>query len=95
MIDENLDIFTTGIFATVATIDGVKISGIFDENYEPMFDSNLPSEGKKVTFQVQSSQIVDVEHGSEVELNNRAFEVAGIQPVDDGKMTNLILKEVE
>jgi hypothetical protein len=94
MLDENLDIFTTGIFATQAKIDGVKISGIFDENYEPMFDSNLPSEGKKVVFHVQSSQIVDV-HGSEVELNNRTFEVTGVQPVDDGKMTNLILKEVE
>ncbi len=93
MFEEDLDIFTMGDFGQPALIDGVEVWGIFDENYEPMFDSGIPTEGKNICFKVQSDQINHVVHGSNVELKGRNFEVINIKPIDDGKLTDLILKE--
>ena len=93
---ENLDIFTAGIFSDTAVIDGVEISGIFDEKHEPFFDTPIGggAEGRRMTFKVQTSRVSTVGHGSTVELKNRIFEVVGKQPTSDGKITELMLKEV-
>ncbi len=93
MFEEDLDIFTLGDFGQPALIDGVEVWGIFDENYEPIFDSGIPTEGRNICFKVQTAQINRVNHGSNVTLNNRTFEVVNIKPIDDGKLTDLILKE--
>ena len=94
MLEENLDIFTSGEFGQAALIDGVEVWGIFDENYEPIMNSNIPTEGKHICFQVQSNHIKDVNHGSEVKIYNRSFEVVNIKPIDDGLLTDLFLKEI-
>ena len=96
MFEENLDIFTKGEFSSFALIDGVEVWGIFDEEYARSFGMNsFNSEGRIISFQTQTSEIVEVEHGSEVELNDKVYQVIQIQPIDDGKLTDLILKEIE
>ncbi|MDJ0900253.1 MAG: hypothetical protein QNJ55_15725 [Xenococcus sp. MO_188.B8] len=93
-LEENLDIFTKGEFSSPALIDGVEVWGIFDEEYAQAFGINtLNSEGRAISFQTQTSEITEVNHGSRVELNDRVYEVIQIQPIDDGKLTDLILKE--
>lgn len=100
MLNEDLDIFTKGEFGQLALVDGVEVSGIFDESYQQSFDfstlSNFGAEGRNFTFKAQSDEVVAVEHGSTVELllTSRLFEVVGVQPIHDGKFTNLILKEI-
>ncbi|MGK7895893.1 MAG: hypothetical protein AB4372_20335 [Xenococcus sp. (in: cyanobacteria)] len=94
--EENLDIFTKGEFSSPALIDGVEVWGIFDEEYAQTFSMNqFNSEGRAISFQTQTSEIATVNHGSKVELNNKLYEVIQIQPIDDGKLTDLILKEIE
>ena len=94
MFEENLDIFTKGEFASAALIDGVEVWGIFDEEYAQTFGMNqFNSEGRAFSFQTQTSEITAVNHGSRVELNNKVYEVIQIQPIDDGQLTDLILKE--
>ena len=94
MFEENLDIFTKGEFASAALIDGVEVWGIFDEEYAQAFGINqFNSEGRAFSFQTQTSEVKNVNHGSQVELNNKVYEVIKIQPIDDGKLTDLILKE--
>ena len=90
---EDLDIFTNGLFGQLVTIDGLQIVGIFDENFDVYGLGNVNAEGKNITLLVQTSQVVNVAHGSSVTIGTRYFEVVGIQPIDDGKLTNLVLKE--
>ena len=94
MFEENLDIFTKGEFSSPAVIDGVEVWGIFDEEYAQTFGMNqFSSEGRAFSFQTQTAEITEVNHGSKVELNGKVYEVINIQPIDDGKLTDLILKE--
>ena len=96
MLEENLDIFTKGEFASLALIDGVEVWGIFDEEYAQTFGLNqFNSEGRAFSFQTQTAEISAVQHGSKVELNDKVYEVTNIQPIDDGKLSDLILKEIE
>ena len=93
-LTENLSLFTQGVFAEKALINGVEIWGVLDENYDPMFNPDgLTSEGKNITFLVCSEEIKDINHGAVVKVVKRTFEVVNIQPIDDGKLSNLILKE--
>ena len=95
MFEENLDIFTKGEFASPALIDGVEVWGIFDEEYAQAFGMNqFNSEGRAFSFQTQTSELAAVNHGSRVELNGKGYEVIQIQPIDDGILTDLILKEI-
>ena len=97
MLQEDLSIFTEGEFSQVAIVNGVELSGIFDEYYEEGFDlaSSQPTEGRKFCFKVNTLDVVGLNHGALVATNNRDFEVVGIQPCrPDNKLTDLILKEV-
>jgi hypothetical protein len=92
MLTENLDLFVKGIFGETATIDGVEVWGVFDESYSPMFEGGV-AEGRNITLLVKSNDVFFVSHGSSVNLKGRYFEVINYYPIDDGKLTNLILKE--
>jgi hypothetical protein len=98
-VNENLDLFTKSAFAEASVIDGVEVWGIFDENYQELFGSDysnatsLSAEGRHFSFCVQTAQIAHVHHGAIAIIRDRNFKVTGIQPIDDGAMTDLILKE--
>ena len=100
-LEEDLDLFVKSEFSSIALIDGVEVSGIFDEHYQQSFDfgsnsGNLPTENREFTFKVRSDEIGAVNHGSSVEFpdSSRLFEVIAIQPIYDGKFSNLVLKEL-
>ena len=52
-------------------------------------------EAVKITFLVQTEGAIEVVHGSEFSLNGKDYLVVGKQPIDDGKLSLLILKEVD
>jgi|GEM_PF-6184024 len=110
-MDENLDIFTSGVFSSVAIIDGDRVSGIFDESYSPGYETATVVEGDRITFLIQTIQANKVSHGDSLDFEEREFderpraadrrkgtrefEVIGKEKVGDGKMTELVLKELE
>lgn len=90
---ENLDLFTNGEFATVALVnDSIEISGIFDEHYQTMFDDTQLAEGRRYSFLVQTAVADIMKHRDRLSIKNKNFEIVSIQPIEDGKLTNLILK---
>lgn len=96
---ENLNIFFCD-FAIVAELDSEEseleeITGILDIEYVPMFDNDgQGTEGRQITFAIQSVEATDIHHGDGLEIEGRTYEIVGIQPFDDGKLTDLILKEL-
>ena len=100
MLNENLSFFLTKEFGTPALINGIEVWGLLDEYYEQSFDlggDSFGSEGKKYCFKVESSQLLNLNHGDSVETTqpNRLFEIVGVQSCPpDGKLTNLILKKI-
>ena len=97
MKDENLDIFFKGEFAVTAELFSEdsplnEINGIVDNQYVPMLDDPV-AEGRKISFLVASRDLEDVHHGDELIIEEKSYELIGIQPQDDGKITYLILKE--
>ncbi len=91
-MQEDLSVFTEGEFSSTAVINGVELKGIFDESYSPAFDST--TEGDRISFLIQTVQALEINHGDSVELEEREFEVKGKQKIEDGKLTELILKEI-
>lgn len=100
MKNENLDIFFKefAIIAELTSEDSplLEIEGILDREYVPMFDNaGQASEGKQITFAVETAKTEGIRHGDELEIEERTYEIVGIQPFDDGKLTDLILKEID
>ncbi|MDJ0570269.1 MAG: hypothetical protein QNJ53_14675 [Pleurocapsa sp. MO_192.B19] len=95
--NEDLTIFLAGEFSQVATVldSGstiAELSGIFDEESSPMFDMTTPSEGRRIEFLVKTADAVDLAHGDRIEIGGKTYEIVGIDPRDDGRITDLILK---
>ena len=99
-LNEDLSIFFCDL-ATVASLDSSEseldeITGILDIEYVPMFDNDgQATEGRQITFAVATAEATDIHHGDELELEGRTYAIVGIQPFDDGKLTDLILKELD
>lgn len=90
-MDEDLSVFFDE-FSSTAVINGVELKGIFEEQYAPAFDSQ--TEGDRITFLIPTVSAKAINHGDAVDIGDREFEVKGKQKIDDGKLTELILKEV-
>lgn len=96
--EEDLDLFTSGEFSTVALIngDGAKtISGIFDENYQDGFGGfDAPTtEGRKYCFQTQSEAVSYLNRGDRLNIYGKNYRAVSFQPVFDGRLTNIVLKQ--
>ncbi len=97
---ENLDIFTNGEFSDRAivnspTSDLRSLSGIFDENYQDMFGygETQTAEGRKFCFKVQTREIETLRNGDRLTIKGKNYLITSMQPKDDGKLTNIILKQ--
>ncbi len=98
---EDLTVFTDNEFSTVATVDSAtsaltELSGLFDSNYEPMFDAygqSTEAEGRNISFLVETALINDLHHSDRLNIKGKNYLITGIQPIDDGKLTSLVLKE--
>jgi hypothetical protein len=96
MLVEDLTVFTEGEFATDAVLirqnlPDLTIKGIFDYEYAPILESG--TEGRIITFTVITSIIQPTHHGDRLTIGNKTYQIKGIQPIMDGKITDLELKE--
>ena len=94
--EEDLTVFTDSEFSTVAIVDSAnpfQLSGIFDSFYDPMFAQLEEVEGRNITFLVETALINDLHHRAKLIIKGKSYLIKGIQPIDDGKLTSLILKE--
>jgi hypothetical protein len=95
---ENLDIFTAGEFSDLAAVVSstallTQISGIFDERYEPMFDTFGSSvEGRRISFLVETALSVGLHHGDRLTIKGKQYKIIELNPIDDGKLTRILLK---
>ena len=91
-MEEDLSIFLEGEFSSTAVINGVELKGIFEEQYASAFDSQ--TEGDRITFLISTVSARNINHGDSVDIGERYFKVKGKQKIEDGKLTELILKEI-
>lgn len=93
MLSEDLDLFFESDFSVTARIGRETVSGIFDEEYDPVMAG---VEGRLITFTLAKNKVnsLTIEHGTELEIAGKFYEVIGVQPVDDGQIVDLQLKEV-
>jgi hypothetical protein len=97
---EDLSLFTDGEFSTLSTVSSAtsqmsELSGIFDENPESAFgEFSQDVEGRKYCFQAQSQLVVDLRHGDRLEISGKTYQIVGKLPRFDGKLTELILKQL-
>ena len=80
---EDLSVFfNEDDFAVAATLQGVAVSGIFDEEYtEPL--GNVV-EGKTPIFQCRAADVPSVAHGQTLVVGGRTFKVRGVEPDGTG-----------
>lgn len=90
-INDIPEFFLNGVFDSLATLGTKAVRGIFDEEFENI----LEAEGRRLTFTVDLNTALDTHHGTRLELGNRQFKVIGIEPIDDGLYTDLILQELK
>ena len=95
---EDLTIFTEGEFSDIAVVMSNtalynELPGILDSSYDPMFDNYSTSEGKRITFMVETQNAEGIRNGDRLSIKGKNYLITGIQPIFEGKLTNLILKE--
>ncbi len=93
---ENLDFFTQNEFSTVAAVNSVTatfltLSGIFDQSYEDLFGELAT--GRKFVFKVQTQLAIELRSGDRLIIDAKAYQIVEFNPIGDGKLTNIILKE--
>jgi hypothetical protein len=76
-------------FGVAATVDGVAVTGIFDNSYVDSFGVVSASEP---TLLCSSSSVSTAGTGDAVSVVGTSYKVAGIQPDGTG-MTRLVLQE--
>lgn len=90
-LTENLNVFFTD-FATTATLaDGTTVEVIFDYKYSEFLSE---TEGREVTALLPAQNLGAIAIADVIEIDSRAFEVQSIQPQNDEKITELLLKEL-
>lgn len=83
MFAEDLTVFfNEDDFAVAATLQGVAVSGIFEEDYvEPL--GNVV-EGKAPVFWCRSASVASVAHGQTLITGGRTFKVRGVEQEGTG-----------
>jgi len=87
---ENLDAFLQdfGVTATDSSSNSFLI--LFDQFHSQM---DISIEGRALIATAKSEDVTDFNHGSELTIEDKIYEIVGIRPLDDGKFTELDLKE--
>lgn len=89
-MQENLDIFLTD-FGVPATLNGsVTLRVLFDREFSPI---EFGAEGHAITATTRTDSLFGVRHGDTLTIAGNTYKVIGIQPIGDGKFTDLVLKE--
>lgn len=91
MIGENLDAFLED-FGVIAEIDGFSPFIVLLDKFHSRMDIGI--EGRSIIATAKTEDIENiVNHGTILTIENTAYEIVGIRPLDDGNFTELDLKE--
>jgi hypothetical protein len=92
-LTEDLEVFM-GDFAQPATIPQpsttLSLAVIFDDEGVVM---DIGVEGRSITATAKTSDLAGVKHGDSLITGGETYEIVGIVPIQDGKFTELQLKE--
>lgn len=90
MLTENLDLFLSD-FGVNATLNGVTtLRVLFEREYSPI---EFGAEGHSITATTRTDAVSGVHHGDSLLIEGHTYKVIGIHPIQDGKFTELVLKE--
>ena len=89
MLNEDINIFFDE-FAVVATLPSGEAKCLFDEEY---LNVDFAAEGRSITALFITSTIAQLNHYDLITINGQDYQVVGIRPVDDGKITEIVLSE--
>jgi hypothetical protein len=81
--------FNVAEFASVATLDGVALSGIFDRAYAEPFGNDV--QGSTPTLLCAAAAAPNVAHGQTLVVAGGTYKVCGVEP--DGTGTVLLRLE--
>ena len=88
-LTENLDAFLDE-FAVTFTVAGNSFKGIFELENSPI---GFGVEGRRITLTVKTTDTNSINHGTSLAVGAKTYTVIGFEPIDDGKFTDLVLKE--
>jgi len=88
-LTENLDAFLDE-FAVTFTVGGNSFKGIFEVENSPI---GFGAEGRRITLTAKTADTNDINHGTPLVIGAKTYTVIGLEPIDDGKFTDLVLKE--
>ena len=96
MLTENLDsFFDTDDFATPIQIVGsgydITCNALVDYRYD---DIMAAVEGRRITARIISDRAPWVQRYHSVTIDGRSYQITQVEPLFDGKTTNLLLMEV-
>lgn len=90
MLVENLDAFLQDFGVTAIDNDSNSFLVLFDQFHSQM---DIGIEGRSLIATAKSEDVSNLHHGSELVIKDKIYEIVGIRPLDDGKFTQLDLKE--
>lgn len=78
-------------FGEPAIVGSRSVVGIFDDDYAPALEGF--AEGRNIVLTTKHDEVTGVRQGENVTIRNSNYVVIGVQPIQDGRFTDLILKE--
>ena len=87
---DDLDPFFQPPFVKTAIYQEREIAVLFNREGIPV---ELGIEGRDFVLEVKTSDFPDVRHHEKITIDGQTYEVIGVNPVDDGLLTELTLKE--
>ena len=82
--------FSTADFAVAAALNGVSVTGIFDNGYAEPFGE---VEGRQPTFLLPTASAPSVAHGQSLVIGAATYKVRGVEP--DGTGVTLLKLELQ
>ncbi len=103
MLLEDLDPFLRdfGIDSTITSpaFGSRLVRVLFDEEYDPInFGTGTiaikDAEGRSLTATAKTASCTDVHHGDSIVIEGKTYKIVGIEPIMDGKFTELVLQKI-
>jgi len=88
---DDLSTFFQNPFVKTAIYQGREIAVLFNREGIPV---ELGIEGRDFVLEVKTSDFLNVRHHEQITIDGQNYEVIGVNPVDDGLLTELTLKEL-
>lgn len=88
-MNEDLNVFLNE-FAVTVTANGNSFKGLFEVENSPI---GFGIEGRRITLTAKTTDTNGINHGTLLVVGHSSYTVIGLEPIDDGNFTDLVLKE--